>query len=271
MKNFIGMALILLVVGCGQTTKPNEPEVAVNESDSTQAAQLPGLLQKALNAHGGLDTWKSYGAMQYTVSGTLGGEKKEIHAIDLRNRKVRIEGEGYSLGMDGEQVWVSPDLEAFGGISARFYHNLLFYFYSIPFVLADPGAIYEELGEQTVGGKTYQALKVSYEQGVGDSPKDHYIAHFNPDTYKLELLLYTVTYYSGEATTNYNSLLYPEWQKVGGLILPKKYIGHKYEGGTIGAERYRANFSEVSLKKEQPGPSLFKMPEVAEIDSLKIN
>lgn len=258
--------LSALFFGCQPKANQEVSETPTNNSQSAEN-QYPELLQKALEAHGGIDKWNSYSSLQFDLHSTLGSEKSETHLIDLKSRKVLIQSDSFRLGMDGSQVWVSPNKEAFGTMSARFYHNLIFYFFSIPYVLADPGIQYEDLGTLTLDSTNYRALKVSFNEGVGDADDDFYIAHFNPETYKMEWLLYTVTYFSGEKHENYNALKY-EWHEVNGLWLPSGLTGYKYENGVIGDIRYQSSFNDVKLSEETPNQKVFEMPENAEIDSL---
>lgn len=268
MKNILIILLVVLSACAKQSSKEVPGTAADNYEKDT--VSYPELLQKALKAHGGLKQWKTFNSVKYDLTTTLGSEKKETQLIDLKSRKVLITGSNYSVGMDGTNVWVAPNKEAFGEMPPRFYHNLVFYFFAIPFVLADPGIHYEDLGEQVVAGRTYRALKVSFESGVGDADDDLYITHFNPETYQLELLLYTVTYFSGEKHENYNALRYTHWQEVNGLLIPAVMEGHKFEADSIGELRYRAEFSNVLFSEEVPDQSIFEMPENAEIDSLQV-
>lgn len=270
MRNARYFGLALMLAACSSNPEQAATTTAPTETTATQRA-LPELLQQALEAHGGLAAWQHFGTMQYQLSGTLGDEpREEKQTIDLRTRQVRIEGPNYQMGLnDQNRLWVSPNKAAFGKMSALFYHNLYFYFFAIPFVLADEGTNYEDLGTRTVAGKAYRALKVSYETGRGDSSGDEYIAHFNPETHRLELLLYTVTFFEPGKKATYNALLYPEWQTVNGLLLPRRLEGHKFANDQIGDLRYQATFSQVQLARAQPEASLFAMPQGAEIDSLK--
>ncbi|MTI39455.1 DUF6503 family protein [Fulvivirga lutimaris] len=267
MKKMILTLLVPVFISCQPTSKEENTATTLESTESPQI-EYPELLQKALDAHGGLEKWNSYNSLQYQLSSTLGEEKTETQLIDLKSRKVLIKGDSFKLGMDGEQVWVSPNKEAFGTMSARFYHNLIFYFFSIPYVLADPGIQYKDLGTVTLDSTSYRALKVSYNEGVGDADDDFYIAHFNPETFRMEMLLYTVTYFSGEKHENYNALKY-DWQQVNGLWLPSGFTGYKYTDGVIGDVRYQSEFTNVILSEEKPDQSLFDMPANSEIDSLK--
>lgn len=265
MKKLAAIVLTLCLFSCESNKKIN---VEVTEEVSVEAPKHPELLTKFLEAHGGLDRWNSFGTLEYDIDGTLGRVKKEHQVIDLHTRKVLIEGDSFKIGMNGQEVWVTPSKETFGSMSPRFYHNLFFYFFSIPHVLADLGAIYEDMGEQTINDKTYRALKVSFDGNIGDAPDDFYIAHLDPETYQLEVLLYTVTYFSGEKSQRFNSLVYDKWQEVDGLIVPQYMAGYKFEDGKTGDLRYESTFSNVTFKENTPNSSLFDIPEGALIDSL---
>ncbi|QSE96580.1 DUF6503 family protein [Fulvivirga lutea] len=270
MKKIAISLLCLIAFGaCNQTPKSDSENIASEEAQETKN-NYPELLTAALEAHGGIDQWNSFSTMQYDLS-MAGNDQTETHIIDLNKRLVRINSENFTIGFDGKEVWASPTIEATGKNSPRFYHNLFFYFFAIPYVLADPGINYDDLGTVKIMDKEYRALKVSFNEGVGDADEDLYIAHFNPETFKLELLLYTVTYYTGEKHENYNALKYGAYKNVNGLLFPMSLKGHKYDSGKIGDLRYDVTFSNVALSKEPAVDSLFVMPEGAEVDSLKVN
>ncbi|MEO1053392.1 MAG: hypothetical protein AAFX87_22350 [Bacteroidota bacterium] len=269
--NLYFLALVVLIMASCAGGSGQQEESTQTESEATTVAEekkpeYPELLQKVFEAHGGLETWQAQGTLEYDLyknEELTGGEHQ---LIDLTNRKVLLSAEAYKIGFDGEEVWVSPNKAAFGS-SPRFYHNLFFYFFAIPFVFGDEGINYEVIGETTVAGKTYNAIKVSFNAGVGDAPDDYYIGHFNVDTNQLELLLYTVTYRSREKTENYNALVY-EWQEANGLIIPKSITGYKYSEGELGDQRYKGIFENVTFKTEQPDQSVFAIPAESEIDTL---
>lgn len=242
--------------------------VVTDTEPEVDLSKYPEVLQKALKTHGDLQNWRDYARLEYTAIWPEKGQT-ERQIINLNNRKILIDRDSMQIGYDGEVVWVAPNLESFEGKSARFYHNLYFYFFGMPFLLADPGINYEDLGERTVDGKTYHALQVSYQDGVGDTPEDLYIAHFDTESYQLELLLYTVTYFSGEKHTDYNALLYSEWTSKDGLLVPTSLKGHKFEDGKIGEMRYEVAFTNIIFSEVAPEEHIFERPEFSEVDSLK--
>ena len=232
-----------------------------DQKAAEDAKAYPDYFLEVLHAHGGLEKWKQMGALQYSLQ-TDG--KTETHIIDLKNRKDLVKADSFTLGYNGEQVWVSPNKAAFPGKSAKFYHNLYFYFLAMPFVLADPGVSYEQLENIELQGQQYQVIEASFGEGVGDSPEDKYRLLINPETKKLEWLLYTVTFFDGQPSDKFNALKYEDYQEHQGLLFPHKLTGYVYEEGQIGKVHYAAQFDQIQLKEEQPDQQQFEMPQQAE-------
>ena len=250
---------ILLLPSC-QSGEDKATEATLAHSTGTKA--YPAYFQDVLQAHGGLEQWQKLGTMQYQLT-TKGNT--ETHIIDLKNRKDLVKADNYTIGHDGEQVWVSPNKAAFPGKSALFYHNLYFYFFSIPFVLADPGASYEQLPDTELQGKRFKTIGVSFGEGVGAAPEDRYRLLINPETNRLEWLLYTVTFFDGKPSDKFNALKYEEYQEHKWLVLPRKLVGYEYEDGQIGDVRYSVTIDDLQLKEERPDQEQFKKPEQAEV------
>lgn len=189
-----------------------------NESKKeVKAEKFPEVLGKILQKHGGIDTWRK----AKTISFNKG---KEAHTADLNSRKTIIISPEYSMGFNGKDIWLfEKDSGSYKG-NPKFYYNLFFYFYAMPFVLADDGIIYEETTPVVFGGEEYHGIKVSYEANVGTSPDDNYIIYYNKETYQMEWLAYTVTFNSKKPSDRYNLIRYNDWEDVNGLQLPKSII-----------------------------------------------
>ena len=261
----LAIFLPALTLGCQQQEVP----LPADSAPATQTDQTPLLrvLAQGIEAHGGLAQWESMGSLAYDVTR---GQKSERHLTALRTRQTIQEGPGYRLGYDGERVWVEPRVDSFPG-DPNFSRGLDFYFFAIPFVLADPGTVHEDLGTVLMDGSPYDAVKVSFEAGVGDSPNDFYIAHFHPETNQLAYLLYTVTYRSGEPNENYSLRAYEEWQEVNGLIVPQKIVSYQWDPETrqSGEKRGESLFTSVSVLPEIPDTNIFAKPESAEYFSMQ--
>lgn len=238
----IYVLIILFLISCQQKADQTMP-VSRHHIESLTAV---------FDAHGGYQRWDKMKTLSYTK-----GDENTV--VNLKNRKIRLESQDRIIGFDGNDVWVYPDsIDASG---ARFYHNLFFYFYTMPFVVGDPGAFYEDMGQKEILGKTYHGVKVSYADGVGDAPDDNYILWVDPKTNQMEWLMYTVTYRSGAPNNNYSLIRYSGWSNFSGLILPTSLQWYSFENDTIGEPRGAATiFQNVTLSMEAPEDSLFERP-----------
>ena len=204
MRKLFLLALISIAISCKTEKKEESPK-----------DKLAPVYEK----HGGLETWKKAKILSFNKG-------DEVHTVDLQTRKTLVSHPKYAMGFDGKEVWIAQDSTVFKG-NPEFYHNLYFYFYAMPFVLADDGIIYEETNPITFENVTYPGIKISYEANVGTSPDDNYILYYHPETKQMEWLAYTVTFTSKEPSDKYNLIKYDTWESVNGLVLPKTLIWYK--------------------------------------------
>lgn len=135
--------------------------------------QCPAQLERALEVHGGRAKWQGFASVEYDVSwASPKGARVDHQVFDLRTRAGLITSDKYTLGVENGQVWIRPGLDALDGTPPRFYMWTPFYFFSMPFVFSDPGASVESLGTKTVGGREYNAVKITFRKGTGDTPDD---------------------------------------------------------------------------------------------------
>jgi hypothetical protein len=248
MKKSIVLLLIATFSCQTKTEQPIEKEVV--------QSSFPESMQKIFKAHGGYEKWSQMQTLSYQK-----GSEQTI--ANLKNRKIRVTSDRMTIGFDGNDVWVMPD--SVDARRARFYHNLYFYFYAMPFVLGDPGIQYEDVADRIFKGKNYSGLKISYEEGIGDSPKDNYILWFDPETFQMQWLMYTVTFSSGEANDRYNLIKYDQWGAFDGLVLPTTIQWYRFQNDTVGGMRNEVRFENIQLSEEAPDETLFEMPQGAQI------
>lgn len=282
-KLSIVLALIIgISAGCSSTEKKEVEETATNVVYS-YPEDTPQILQDCIDNYGGIQAWRQAKTLEYDL---IKSNKKEHQLIDLNTRKVRLSAEkykmdtvngepvqtvsgNYELGFDGEQVWVAPNKAAYGTSSARFYHNLYFYFFTFPYIVTDPGINYQDFGLQLVDSVEYHKVGIGYGDNVGDSPEDTYNLFIDPQSKELKFITYTVTYFSGEPSDRYNALVYSDWTKAGDLQFAQTLTSYRWEGDKLGNQRGLSKFENISISEKAPDASLFTMPAVAEIDSLK--
>jgi hypothetical protein len=230
------------------------------EQEAEKPKEYPAAMQAIFTAHGGLNHWKQMNNLCFEMKGKNG---EETHTISLPDRKTKIESKDWSIGYDGTGVWLLKHDLGYKG-NPVFYHNLMFYFYAMPFVLADPGTNYTAVEPTELDGKMYNGFKVSFNNGVGDSPKDEYKLFFDPETHKMVWLAYTVTFMDQKKSDDWHFIKYDKWQEVNGLLLPEKLTWWNVENGKPTDEAMDIKFKKISTTKTLLDPSVFKKPAEAE-------
>lgn len=234
---------------------------ACEQKDTTPDPRLEQTeeFKKLLNAHGDWSKWIDAKAFSYAMVHET-NLAWENHYISLPDRKVRIDADAWQIGNDGEKVWISPNRQAFQGNSVRFYHNLYFYFFSIPYIFTDPGVSVQKTENKLVNGISYEAFEVRFEANVGSSPNDLYFMLVDPETGKLAWVLYSVTFFD-KTNTKLNALKYEDYRDAGGLIFPRIMTGYQFENDSTKRISYQVSFSDVFLVNEEMDEDLFAMPE----------
>lgn len=213
----------------------------------------PKYVKDMLKAHGGMDKWNKLGAMSYEIVKEEGNEKQYIN---LGDRRERIESSNFTMGYDGKDFWMEADTSV--KTNPKFYKNLMFYFYAMPFVIGDPGIKYEKVEPLVFEGKSYPGFRVSYNSGIGVSPEDEYIIHFNEETKQMEWLAYTVTFFTQEKSSKLSWIRYDDWQDIGGVKLPSSMAWQKTEDNKPVGEANRRVFANVKVQQEAFADSKFQ-------------
>ena len=264
MKNQLFLfALLIIVSACKQEKEMVLEKEAILESVKTEVATLayPENLKKVFDAHGGLKLWKSMRSLEFTQ---VKPEGQEVTTTDLKNRKALIESPDHAIGFDGQKPWLlSKSNVEYKGYDPQFGYNLMFYFYTMPFILSDDGIKFSEAEPLTFEGVTYPGIKISYDSGVGATPEDIYVLYYSENTYKMEWLGYTVNFVPGIDTKELHFRRYSEWQSVNGLILPKVITGYGFKDDKPTTPKSPNVFTNIKLSKSAPDQALFTKPEKA--------
>ena len=255
--------LTLILVSCkNKQTEASVEDITTFEEETTAKAEIeyPENLARIMEVHGGMEQWNNMNELRFELNKESG---KEVHQVSLKDRKTRIDGPDWTIGSDGEEVWLEQATDSAYGGNARFYHNLYFYFYAMPFVLGDEGIIYDQAEPKMLDGIEYPGIKISYEQGVGDSDKDEYILYYDPETYVMKWLAYTVTFRTNESSDNWRYIKYSKWAPINGLTLPETLTWYQVEEGEPTEARNEMLFEKVAISEAQLADELFSRPESA--------
>lgn len=219
------LILLILLTSISFSCKTEQKKKSPEEKKEVKKTVYPDAITAVFEKHGGIAAWQKQRFLTYTVKG-------EEHTTDLHSRKALITSENYSLGFDGKEVWLQQkDSTAFKS-NPEFYYNLYFYFYAMPFVLADDGIIYTDVAPLQFEGVSYPGIKIAYKANVGVSPDDNYFIYYHPETKQMAWLGYTVTYFSKKPSDKFNIIRYNDWENVNGFLLPKSITWYnKNENG----------------------------------------
>ncbi|EDP71869.1 hypothetical protein FBALC1_12247 [Flavobacteriales bacterium ALC-1] len=260
-KVFYVLLLVFLIASCKEKSDARTPEPKVEQEDITTSI-YPKSITKVFDSHGGIDNWNKMQTLSFTMEKPNG---KEVTTTNLKTRVEQIDTPDYTMGYDGNQLWVNEkNGKAYKG-NAKFYKGLMMYFYAMPFIVGDDGIIYEEVDPLTFEGKTYPGILISYEAGVGASPDDQYIIYYDAETGQMQWLGYTVTFGKDGKSKDFHFIRYNNWQTVNDMVLPKSVDWYKYENNVPTEMRNTVEFIDVSLSEKTPDASLFIMPEGAKV------
>ncbi|CAN5541108.1 hypothetical protein BH18VER1_BH18VER1_18240 [soil metagenome] len=233
-------------------------------------------IDRAVAAHGTLEKWKSFASVDYDLAYQRPtGTKHEHQLFDLRSRDGLITADNYTLGATKGEFWIKPNAGALGKTPPRFYMWTPFYFFAMPFVFADPGAKHQPLGTKKFQGRDYDAVKVTFEPGTGDSPDDYYIAYVDRDSGQLKLAAYVVTYPQLRKDKPLDQLephaiVFEQWQQADGLSVPKSAAYYNWQNDTIEGDALgRLNFTNVRFSTTSPDASKFAKPADAVVAPLQ--
>ena len=222
---------------------------------------------RSIESHGGLNTWFANGPISFHFDyRPLDGSKRRDSYQVIDKWSVRAvhevaENRNWKYGWDGENAWSYPD-SIDVGVNPRFWSITPYYFIGLPFVLSDDGVILEDLGLKEYKGKTYDAIKASYESGTGDAPDDFYIVYIDHETGLLGALRYIVSYpgffpNGGHSPEKLMEVL--SNQTVDGITLPTGYHTFWFKGGEATEHITEINVTEVSFDKSITN-SYFEVP-----------
>jgi len=261
--------LYLLIFSCKQEKEKRTVSQAEQRKESSfDLKENKGtvLLEKCLRAHGGLDTWKSFKGLGYT----LNDNGKDVYQLThLKDRRAYLKSKKYEVGFDGKVAWALPDASEVSGKSAAFYYNLDFYFISVPFLLKDPGVNASYEGKAQVNEKEYESLKITFGSGVGFTPEDVYYLYLDPETYVLQILTYSISYFDKENAGINSAKVYSDYKKVQGLLMPHKMENFEWADGEMGKNKNHLRvFRDIKFLEKIPDEAVFNVPERAQIEKI---
>ncbi len=248
-----------------------------NADDESQGRAI---LERMLEAHGGLNRFQSFGTVTYHTDGLPYSAAAPLtfdHVADLVTRRHRMDGfsstGSFVAGANDDIGWTTnPDAL---GIAPRWVNHGNSYFALMPFVFADPGATVRFVGERIYDGNAYDVIAVSFASGVGDTFEDDYVLYVDQSTHRLRLIDFSVTYGPMRGDTPIDelprrSLEFTQWQVAEGLLVPAVLQYGPWQrtagGGRRSEPGVQYTISNVQFSKARPDAALFDAPDGAHIE-----
>lgn len=222
-----GSLVVLLVLSASAWPLPAaEPKSAREIADSMIAA------------HGGMERWASAPTVSFEAEMVPAGQRSGMVSrvtVEQGRRRAYHDVPALSarLAWDGEKAWSQNWKLPF---PPRFAALLDYYFANLPWLTRDPGVRLSSEGTGKLPGDPadYLTVRMTFEEGVGDTPRDYYVLFVHPQTRRLRAVEYVSTHPAvlpkGASSMPPNLLLYEEHATVNGLVVPTRYEFFRKDG-----------------------------------------
>ncbi|NJL29671.1 MAG: hypothetical protein HC897_18155 [Thermoanaerobaculia bacterium] len=214
------------------------------------AAQI---VDAMITAHGGMERWASAPTVtiedEFIPAGAESGSRSVV-TVEQGPRRAYIDFPGTEMRMawDGERAWSENWAVPY---PPRFLALLNYYFVNLPWMAKDPGVILGEPGTARLWDDPtdYVTVKMTYGEGVGDTPGDYYTLFIDPKTHRLEACEYIVTYKAilpeGLTQTPPHVLVFEDFATVDGLVVPTRYTVYQADRSVFASSKiHRWSFRE---------------------------
>lgn len=256
--------------------------VSADVSESAEGPQYAStksraVVQRMVDAHGGLERWRAATAIHFESSlavnfgsGTWVPFAEEA-TVDPGSRRVYArlpnpDGTFGRIAFDGKGAWSAGELQGIARAPARFTAWRNFYLFNLPWMTQDSGV---RLGDPEpsrlpIGDRECLTVRMTFDAGTGDTPKDSYRLFIDPLTYRLMAAEYVMTYTTmmrnGAKASPPSIFVWEETADVGGLIVPTRYTvywSHDHsvavKDGRIDHWAFDARFDESQLEMPPDG------------------
>ena len=183
------------------------------------------------------------------------------HAVYEEHSVSGPNGEKIVEGYDGNNAWVTVNGELSSDEQlnnmARFMRKTNYYWFTMFFKLLDPGVNQEYVGSKNVNGKSYDLVKITFGDNVGDA-QDIYLLYINKSTGLVDQFLFTVMSFELKDPL----LMVMEYETIDGIQIPsrRKYIQANWDGEIVGDQWTITNWTNIEFNSEI-NPDLFQSPE----------
>jgi hypothetical protein len=216
--NILGASLLFTCIAC------STPAEKMKSVESQVEAQLeltdPEQLVADIESVHQKNTFKSFEVVEFDLNLVFGGKKRFEGRIYMMTdgSRVKMEDSSSTKLWDGNKAMVLPD--TLDNESARFTLLTWSYFFAAPYKLSDPGTKHEFLGQLPLAESEFSANRMTFGNGVGDTPDDWYVVYKDNNSDLLAAMAYIVTGGGNsveEAEKDPHAITYEAYTEIGGI------------------------------------------------------
>ena len=241
------LALSLFLIACQPAEKSAKPIPKAEQLIRDMVTAIGGedALKKLKDVeytytYESFDGFSDVSTERYIFEGELSWAEYQEHKNAVFPNQEGLVVQGY----DGKSSWVTfngdPVEEEAPLRMADFLRKTNFYWFAMQFKLLDPGLNYSYEGSREVEGLTYEIVKVSFNENVGDV-QDDYLLYINPETHLIDQFLFTVRDFGREAPL----MMRVEYEEIEGVKLTtyREYALANWVGEIDAAEGWTKEIS----------------------------
>jgi len=225
-KRIITAVFVTLIMACSAPAeKAKNIEVGTDSIQKKEVTDAETLVGRIEESHG-KSKFNLNEVVQFDLKLMFGGKERFNGRMYIMTdgSKIKMEDALTLKYWDGNKAMVLPSEE--NEAKARFDLLTWSYFFTAPYKLSDAGTNHEYLGQLNLGGSEFEANKLTFNQGVGDTPDDWYIVYKDNNSDLLAAMAYIVT--SGEtavaeAEKNPHIITYEAYTDVGGIPIATQW------------------------------------------------
>ena len=231
-------------------------------TNETEKTSFPEKIEQAHNKN----KYSQKGAVTFDFLLYLRGKEHLIATYtalpDLS--KIRMELDSAVVVYDGDNVYQSPANAEIRG--ARFNLFTWPYFFAMPYKLTDPGTNWQPAEPDSILGRPFKTQKLTFDEGVGDTPDDWYIVFADPETYRMKAASYIVTFFQSKekAEEDPHAIVYDNFNMIDNIPIATEwrvYIWREQSG--LSEKIETAKLSNIRFVEHQP--DLFIKPQNSSI------
>jgi hypothetical protein len=220
----IATALALLAA-CGSPGSQSHASASDAQQQAATSSQreVPTFAQPIEAAHGA-ETFRRKDGLRFEFALRFGESTELLVEVVMKTDMSRIrmqQADGSKLIWDGKDAYAAPADADWA--RPRFTVLTWPYFLCAPFKLSDPNTHLEPKGRATLRDTTYSTAKLTFDDGVGDSPDDWYLLYRDDASGLLRAMAYIVTYHQSVEEAEPHAISYHHFTEVDGVQFPTEF------------------------------------------------